>query len=203
MGETLSVDPARSALLLMDFQNDIAAKGGKMAPSEDEALARFADAMKVAREAADAARKAKLPVFHIAVGRPSGAPPHNPHAPMFQFMAGQDALAEGSEGFSFHPGMDPAPGDRVIVKRGVSAFAGTELGPMLQGMGIDTLVLCGFVTHWVVEGTARDAADRGYRVIVLEDGCASGGVDNHRAALENIAFIGTVASSAAFTSALD
>lgn len=202
MSETLSIDPARSALLLMDFQNDIAAKGGKMAPSEDEALARFADAMEVAHGAADTARKAKLPVFHIAVGRPSGAPPHNPHAPMFQFMAGQDALAEGSAGFDFHPGMEPAPGDRLIVKRGISAFAGTELGPTLQGMGVDTVVLCGFVTHWVVEGTARDAADRGYRVIVLEDGCASGGQDKHRAALENIAFIGTVVSGSAFAAAL-
>jgi nicotinamidase-related amidase len=73
---------------------------------------------------------------------------------------------------------------------------------MLQGRAIDTLVLCGFATHMVVEGTARDAADRGYRAIVLEDCSASGGLDRHEAALANIAMIGEVSNSKAFADAL-
>ena len=51
-------------------------------------------------------------------------------------------------------------------------------------------------------GTAREAADNGFRVVVLADGCSSGGLSRHKAALENIAMIGAVSDSASFAAAL-
>jgi gluconolactonase len=203
MADPLDLDASRCALLLMDFQIDIAIKGGKMAPDDAEALARFDAAVAAANEAAVAARAAGVPVIQIAVGRRPGEGPFNPNAPMFAYMAAQDALVEGSKGFAFRPDSQPADGDVVVVKRGVSAFAGTGLGPWLQGHGIDTVALTGLVTHWVVEGTARHAADLGYRVIVLADGCASGGMDRHDGALANIGMIGTVSDTTAFRAAMD
>ncbi len=203
MAGGIVVDPGRTALLVMDFQNDIVAKGGLLAPSEDEALQRIEAAMAASNVAAEAARAAGITVIHIAVGRESGDPPQNPHVPILQFIAQSNALVEGSDGFAFHPNSQPRPGDAVVVKRGVSAFAGTELGPKLRGQGIDTVVLCGFATHMVVVGTAREAADYGYRVVVLEDGCASGGLQRHAAALENLRMIGTVSDSASFSVALE
>ena len=195
MSDDLSIDTNRTALLLMDFQNDIVTNGGALAASEDEALERIDKVIATANNVANIARGAGIPVIHVAVGRMSGDPPQNPHMPIQRFIAQTDALVHGSDGFAFHPNAQPGPGETVIVKRSVSAFAGTDLAPQLQGQGIDTIVLCGFATHMVVEGTARDAADRGYRVIALEDCCASGGLDRHTAALENIGMIGEVRNS--------
>ena len=203
MTDEFSIDKARTALFLMDFQNDIVVKGGAFAPSEGEALDRIAAAITAANAAANTARAAGIPVIHMAVGRKSGDPPQNPHMPIQKFMAGENALVEGSDGFAFHPDARPQKGETVIVKRGISAFAGTELAPLLQGRGIDTIVLCGFATHMVVVGTARDAADRGYRVIVLEDCCASGGLERHKAALENIGMIGEVNNNKNFAVAAE
>jgi nicotinamidase-related amidase len=61
----------------------------------------------------------------------------------------------------------------------VSALAGTEPDRLLRLRYINTLVLTGVATHFAVEGTAREAGDRGYRVIVLEDCCASGEREVH------------------------
>ncbi|OGN86877.1 MAG: hypothetical protein A2X23_00625 [Chloroflexi bacterium GWC2_73_18] len=65
----------------------------------------------------------------------------------------------------------PVDGEFVVRKRAVSAFVGTELERLLHVRDISTLALAGSVTNFAVEGTARDASDRGYRVIVLEDCC--------------------------------
>jgi nicotinamidase-related amidase len=73
----------------------------------------------------------------------------------------------------------PDPGEIVVYKRSVSALAGTELDRLLRLRDINTLVLTGVATHFAVEGTAREAVDRGYRVIVLEDCCASRERDVH------------------------
>lgn len=202
MSRELAIDSRRSALLLMDFQNDIVAKGGALAPSDDEALSRIAAAMAASGAAAKAARAAGVLVVHVAVGRRAGEPPANPYMPILQFIANADALVIGSQGHAFHADAQPADGEPVVVKRGVSAFAGTELAPMLQGRGIDMVVLCGFATHMVVVGTARDAADRGYQTIVLGDCCTSGGLARHEAALENIAMIGAISDSKTFASVL-
>ena len=202
MSDDLSIDNNRTALLLMDFQNDIVTKGGALAASEDEALERIDKAIAAANNVANTVRRAGIPVIHVAFGRMSGDPPQNPHMPIQRFIAQTDALVLGSDGFAFHPNAQPIPGETVIVKRSVSAFAGTELASQLQGRGVDTIVLCGFATHMVVVGTARDAADRGYRTIVLEDCCASGGLDRHTAALENIGMVGEVSNSQDFMAAI-
>ena len=198
----LTIDPSASVLLFMDFQNDIVAPGGKLAPSDDKALARFAAAIDATAALLAQIRQTPLPVIHIAVGRVPGHPGLNPHAPMFQYMAKVDALVSGSDGFAFHDDLQPATGELALVKYGISAFAGTELAPLLHSRGITTLVLAGTVTHWVVEGTARDAADRGYRVVALSDCCASGSLDRHETALDNIGSIGTVVESGDLLGAL-
>jgi nicotinamidase-related amidase len=69
--------------------------------------------------------------------------------------------------------------DAAVLKRGVSALAGTELDRLFRISDGNILVLAGVATQFVVEGTARDAVDRGYPVIVLEDCCASRRRDLH------------------------
>jgi nicotinamidase-related amidase len=74
----------------------------------------------------------------------------------------------------------------VIVKKRVSAFAGTPLELLLKSLGCNVLVLTGVATNFVVEGTARDACDAGYQVVVLEDCCASSSAEMHRFSLDHI-----------------
>ena len=80
----------------------------------------------------------------------------------------------------------------VVTKRGISAFANSDLDVILRSLGISKVVLAGVATRFVVEGTARDTFEHGYRYIVLEDCCASSSPAMHEAA---IAFMATLAKS--------
>jgi nicotinamidase-related amidase len=80
----------------------------------------------------------------------------------------------------------PLAGEIVVYKRGVSALAGTELDRLFRIRDVRTLVLSGVATHFAVEGTAREAVDRGYRVVVLEDCCASRERAVHEYSIERI-----------------
>ena len=175
-----SIDPTRTALLVMDFMNDMVHPDGKFAEQGWPAEIQEKQTIGNAARALAAARNADLPVIHVRVGWRPGHPDANRDAPLFAGVAEADALVEGTWGTDFHPELQPADGELVIVKRSVSALAGTELDRLLIRRGIGTLVLAGFSTSFVVEGTARDAIDRGYRVIVLEDCCASQTEDMHR-----------------------
>lgn len=194
--EELTLDKASAAFLAMDFQADIVRPGGKLAPSDEEGLAAIQAAIDQTSRALAAARSAGLRVIHVTVGLPQGGHPGvNPHVPLFQYVRDSGAIVEGTPGFAIVPEVVPADGEAVILKRGISSFAGTDLPALLQGQGITTLILAGIVTHWVVEGTARDAADRGYRLIVLKDCCASGAPERHEAALTNMASLAEIVTA--------
>jgi nicotinamidase-related amidase len=72
---------------------------------------------------------------------------------------------------AIHEAVAPGPGDLVVRKTRVGAFSTTDLDEQLRDGQIDTLILAGISTSGVVLSTVRDAADRDYRVYVLEDGC--------------------------------
>lgn len=95
----------------------------------------------------------------------------NLSAPLF--ARAPDRSVEGTWGSQFYAPVAPAPDELVVYKRGVSALAGTELDRLFRLRDVNTLVLAGVATQFAVEGTARKAVDRGYRVLVLEDCCAS------------------------------
>jgi nicotinamidase-related amidase len=92
----------------------------------------------------------------------------------------------------------PVGDEPVIRKPRVSPFFGTGLDSMLRSRDIDTVVLMGVATEFVVEAAARHAADADYRVIVLEDCCASFSEEAHRASLHIMDHIATLATSADF-----
>jgi nicotinamidase-related amidase len=81
----------------------------------------------------------------------------------------------------------PVPGELVIDKNTSSAFNSTGIEWLLRNLEVDTLVLAGMATDMCVETTARDAADRGFNVIVVEDATATFFEHHHRAALSGFA----------------
>jgi ureidoacrylate peracid hydrolase len=92
-------------------------------------------------------------------------------------------MAPGAPGTEFDPCLDAQPGDLEIVKPRYSAFFGTRLDEILRGRGIDTVVVLGLTTNVCVQSTARDAWQRDYRTITLDDCCAEIGEGSHAASL--------------------
>ena len=78
-----------------------------------------------------------------------------------------------------HDAVAPDPGDIVVRKTRVGAFSTTDLNQQLRAQGVDTLVVAGVATSGVVLSTIRDAADRDYRIYVLEDCCADRDAEVH------------------------
>lgn len=93
------------------------------------------------------------------------------------FFDAGDSFHEGSTGTEIDfPVHDE---DVVVTKRRASAFAGTDLELVLRARGVDTLAIAGVATSAMVAATCYDAADRGYRVTVLRDGCADSDASVH------------------------
>ncbi|CAG0978439.1 nicotinamidase/pyrazinamidase [Anaerolineae bacterium] len=79
--------------------------------------------------------------------------------------------------------LQPQPGDLVINKTSFGAFNSTALDTILRHLGIESLIIVGVATDVCVETTARDAADRGYQCVLVDDGCATFDQNSHDAAL--------------------
>lgn len=163
----------RPALLVMDMQRNIVSRLG-----DDALLSRVASA-------ADAARAAGIPVIYVAVRFRQGYPEVSERNKMFGGIGQRGGGADASA-TEIHPAVAPQPGDLVVEKRRVSAFAGSDLDVLLRAKGIDTLILCGIATSGVVLSTLRYAADLDFRLRVLADGCADGDPEVHRVLLEKV-----------------
>ena len=93
--------------------------------------------------------------------------------------AGGPALIDGTEGAKVVSELAPRPGDVVITKHTTSPFNTTDIEVYLRRFGISTLVLTGYSTTGVVEGSLRDARDKGYDFVVVRDCCAAGTPQEH------------------------
>ncbi|HVY48194.1 MAG TPA: isochorismatase family cysteine hydrolase [Minicystis sp.] len=176
MPDAPSLVTASTALLVMDFQRTIV-----------ESFAADADAL-VTRTAGlvRAARAAGVKLVYVVVGFRAGYPEISPNNLGFGTLRQSGRFAEGAPGTEIHPGVAPAPGDVVITKHRVSAFAGTDLDMILRANGVDTLVLAGIATSGVVLSTLRHAADADYRIVVAGDCCSDRDPEVHRVLLEKV-----------------
>lgn len=172
----LKLDPTTTALLVMDFQTAVVEM---IVTEKDPLLSRTAKLV-------DVARKAGMRVVYIVVGFRAGYPEVSPRNQSFGPIRSSGRFAEGSAGREVHPAVAPEPGEAVVTKHRVSAFAGTDLDMILRANGIDTLVLAGIATSGVVLSTVRHAADADYRLVVVEDCCADRDAEVHRVLMEKV-----------------
>ena len=94
-------------------------------------------------------------------------------------------IHEGSPAYEIVPALAPRPGETVLRKVTIGAFASTGIDSVLRNLGIDQLYMAGVSTNMCVEGTAREAADRGYAVTLVEDACGTTQPALHEACMTN------------------
>lgn len=200
----LELDPRATALVLMDFQNDIVDPQGKFGSQGVAQQVQEMGALANAARALAAARAAGVAVVHVRVTFRPGYPEANTTAPLFSVIKAGEMLVDGTWGAEIHPDVAPAEDELVLPKRNVSSLTGTELGRWLRVRGISTVVLGGVLTTIVVEGTARQAVDEGFRVVVLADCCASLTREAHEFSVGTVLpLLATVSTADAFAAAVD
>lgn len=164
------IDPARTALLLMDYQAGILAA----VPGEAQVVSRAAAAR-------DTARAAGMQVVHVRVAFiEQDYAAISARNKAFAPIAANHGLLDGSPPAAIHPDLTPASGEIVVRKTRFGSFGATGLDRLLNPGSYDVLVLAGVSTSGVVLSTLRDAADRDYRLIVLADSCADPDPEVHR-----------------------
>jgi len=201
--EGLTLDPSRCALLIQDMQNDVMMEGGAWAESGAPEHAKEQNVVENVKRLADTCRSKGIPVLHVWYIVEEGAPGLKLNAGLFQGVKETGGLVRGSWGAAPAEGLEPEEGDFVVEKMRMNAWEGTRLESLLKGLGRDTVIVTGAWTNMSVEHTARTGADKGYYMIVPEDGCSTMNADWHNAsinfALQNVS---TVTNCAAVTEAL-
>jgi nicotinamidase-related amidase len=186
-------EPRSCALVIIDMQRDFVDPGGfGEALGNDVSLLR--KAIKPTQKVLEAARRKKMLVVHTREGhRPdlSDLPPSKKLRGHLKTGIGDKGpmgriLVRGEYGHDIVDDLKPAPGEPVVDKPGKGAFYATDLDSMLHNRGIRSLVVCGVTTEVCVNTTVREANDRGYDCLVLEDCVGSYFPQFQKAALEMI-----------------
>jgi biuret amidohydrolase len=206
-------DPTTTALVMIDFQRDFVDPGGfGEALGNDVSLLRRA--VPPAERVLRAARAAGLFVVHTREGhRPDLAdcPPAKKTRGRLKAGIGDPGpmgriLVRGEYGHDIVKELYPEPGEPVVDKPGKGAFYATDLHAILGNRGIAQLVVCGVTTEVCVNTSVREANDRGYDCLVLEDCVASYFPEFQKAALAMVkaqgGIFGWVSDSRRFLEAL-
>ncbi|MBV8839739.1 MAG: cysteine hydrolase [Alphaproteobacteria bacterium] len=178
--EPLTIELARTALLIIDMQRDFLEPGG-FGETLGNDVSLLTRAIAPCKAVLEAFRATGLLVIHTREG-------HRPDlsdAPKAKVERGQPSqrigdpgpmgriLIRGEPGHDIIPELYPLADEPVIDKPGKGAFYATDLDALLHNEGIQNLLVCGVTTEVCVNTTVREANDRGYRCVVLADCCAS------------------------------
>lgn len=181
MNMLTDLDPATTALIVIDMQRDFCSPGG-YAHQAGLDITRMQAVVAQVKALLAAARGAGLHVIHtreghlpdlsdcppaklarsVAAGAPIGS-----HGPLGRL------LVRGEQGHDFVPELRPLASEHVIDKPGYSAFHKTTLGALLGAFGIRRLLLCGVTTEVCVHSTLREAVDRGFECLTVGDATAA------------------------------
>ncbi|HHU10783.1 MAG TPA: cysteine hydrolase [Intrasporangiaceae bacterium] len=180
MSETLTIDPARTALVLIEYQNEFATPGGVLHEAVAPVMESTGMLDKTVR-LTEAARAAGVAVLHAPITFAPGYGEITDHPyGILKGVVDGNAFVKGTWGAEIVDQLSPAEGDIVIEgKRGLDTFASTNIDFILRSKGIDTVILGGFLTNCCVESTMRSAYENGFRVVTLTDGTAATSQDAH------------------------
>ncbi len=168
----------RTALVVIDMQKAFCADDGSLAVAGID-ISNLAGAVAPCRQLLDSARQAGVPViFTRYVYRADYADGGVVIRYLLPQLKNINSLAEGTEDIEIIDLLAPVEGEFVIDKNRPSAFYATNIDPILNGLDVDSLVVCGVTTNVCVETTVRDASQRDYKVFVVKD--ATGEIEQLR-----------------------
>lgn len=171
----LTIDPSRTVVLSMDFQNDVV---GNFIATDTSLLTRAASVQ-------DRARAAGIPVIHVVIRFRPGYP-EVPKQSLFNAVKAAGRLQEGTTGAAIHSAVAPKAGELTVTRRRVGGFSGSDLQCVLSGSGRSHLVLFGVTTSGVVLSTVRAASDLDYTMNVVADCCVDRDPEVHRVLTEKV-----------------
>src|SRR3989454_6145232 len=161
------IDPKKTAMIVVDMQNDFVASGAAMeTPAARAVVPKLADALKICRGAG-------FKLLYTAHGHRRDGSDMGLFDDMHPPIANRDALVDGTPGVDIYPELAPKAGEHVIKKHRYSGFFGTDLDIILREWGVDTVLISGTTTENCCHATARDAMFRNYRVVFLSDATAT------------------------------
>lgn len=178
-----------TALLVVDMQNGFCHDDGSVNQIGLPA-ARLQTAIEPCRRLIAAARRANIPIIYTRyVYRPDytdgGIMVHE----LFPDLKDGHCLAAGTWDIEVLDELAPVDDDYIIDKNRPSAFLATGIEPILKGLSIRDLVVCGVTTNCCVETTVRDASQRDYRTFVVEDAVAEYEDDRNDVALKSMGML--------------
>jgi len=203
MSETKHPIAARTALVVIDLQNDFLdprgayARGGDTNPPALLLPARVASVARALKAAGGMVVASQFTLWPDAAGEPMVSP----HLKALRPYLAKGDFAPGSWGQA-NVGALAGLVDVNVSKVAYSAFFNTQLDWVLRRAGIDTVAVCGIVTNGGVASTVRDAHMRDYRTLVLADGCAAFGEERHQTSLADMRNVAEVTDCAAFAASL-
>jgi nicotinamidase-related amidase len=178
------VDPKRTAVVLIEYQNDFVSEGGALHGAVKDVMeeTRMLDNT---RRLVAAARSAGATIVHapIAFAPGYGELSDHPYG-ILKGVVDSTAFVKGEWGAEIADALAPQAGDLVVEgKRGLDTFATTNLDFILRARGITTIALGGFLTNCCVESTMRTGYEKGYEVITLSDCVAATSTEEHENAI--------------------
>ena len=203
MTQPSKIAAARTALIIVDLQNDFLSPQGAYARGNTVS----AEALLLPARVAPVAKALKARGGYVAASQftlwpdAKGEPMVSPHLLEKRPFLRKGDFAPGSVGQANVPELSDCV-DLVVCKVAYSAFFNTQLDWVLRRAGVDTVVVCGIVTNGGVASTVRDAHMRDYRTVVLSDGCATFTDAAHQAAMTDMASVAEVMTCAQFLNTL-
>lgn len=178
------MDPSTTAVVLIEFQHDFTSEGGALHAAVAPVM-ESTGMLENAKKVADEARTSGATVIHSPIQFAKGYGEITRHP--YGILAGvvdNSAFVKGEWGAEIVDDVAPAEGDIVLEgKRGLDAFASTNLDFILRSKGIRTVALAGFLTNCCVESTMRSAYEKGFEVVTLTDCVAATSEDEHANAI--------------------
>lgn len=184
MPESFRLDPAKTALVLIEYQNDFTSEGGALHNAVSgvmEKTGMLANTVALTR----AARGAGVTIMHAPITFAAGYGELSPHPyGILKGVVEGSAFVKNTWGAAIVDDLAPTEDDIVIEgKRGLDTFASTNLDFILRNKAIDTIILGGFLTNCCVESTMRTGYENGFRVITLPDCVAATSQEEHENAI--------------------
>lgn len=186
-----SLDPRRSVVLALHFQNDIAHESGKMGFGTG---AKRANVVGAARRLIEGARAAGVPVVSVRVAYRADYADVFANSGLFRTVVERQALQDGTWGAEFVEGLEPRPDEFVVTHRRVNPFYGSALEEVVNKLGAHHIVIAGVATNYVVDHAARHACDVGHDVVVVSDACSTSAPEAHEATLSSLRLLATIAT---------